>query len=135
MASLEFWGYNEQLAAFDEMDAGLQQRIRRALELSAGVLADQLKAEGANTFKEPTGELEGKVKPGPMTLDRLSSFIEVWAQGSYTGVRGRPRRAETVAFVLEYGREDMPANPWNARAVDKSEMPIRRFMQEIIESM
>lgn len=135
MATLRFWGYNEQLTAFESLEEGMQQRIRRALELSAGVSEAQLKEEARQSFKHPTGELAGKVKPGPMTLGRVSSFIEVWAQGQYRGRRGRSRRAATVAFVLEYGRNDMAANPWNARASEKSEAPIQRLMEEVTDMM
>ena len=107
-----------------ETDAqGVMARMERGLQAGAQVLADALKNEAASSFKAPTGELAGKVSADRSVkyVGASSRSIEVYARGTYKGRRGRPRRAATVSFVLEYGRgSDMAPNPWNRRASDAS---------------
>ena len=101
---------------------GVMARMEKGLQAGAQVLAQSLQKEAAGSFKAPTGELGGKIKADRAVRRTLiGASIEVYARGSYKGRRGKPRRAATVAFVLEYGRRyDMEANPWNKRASEAS---------------
>lgn len=122
MARYEFDGIDQLMAQLDTDANSVMERAERGLYRGGEILADALREEAAATFKEPTGELVGKVKADRTIKRTVSSrSIEVYARGTYKGKRGSARRAATVAFVLEYGRRnDMSANPWNRRANEKT---------------
>lgn len=122
MARYEFDGIDQLMAQLDTDANSVMERAERGLYRGGEILADALREEAAATFKEPTGELAGKVKADRTIKRTVSSrSIEVYARGTYKGKRGSARRAATVAFVLEYGRRnDMSANPWNRRANEKT---------------
>lgn len=123
MARYEFDGIDQLMAQLDADANTVMERIERGLYRGGDILAKAQREEAAATFKEPTGELAGKVK-ADRTIKRAGPdgrSIEVYARGTYKGKRGSARRAATVAFVLEYGRRnDMSANPWNRRANEKT---------------
>lgn len=122
MARYEFDGIDQLMAQLDADANSVMERAERGLLRGGEILTNALREEAAATFKEPTGELAGKVK-ADRTIKRAGSTrsIEVYARGTYKGKRGSARRAATVAFVLEYGRRnDMSANPWNRRANEKT---------------
>lgn len=134
MARLAYYGYNEALQAVEQMDDAMRERIQRALEMAGAQLAESLRQE-TSVFKHPTGELASKIKPGPVQMTRMESYVEVWAHGQYKGLRGKPRRAETVAFVKERGRGGraiMPADPWITRGREKATPIINSIMREIV---
>lgn len=122
MARYEFDGIDQLMAQLDADANSVMERAERGLLRGGEILTNALREEAAATFKEPTGELAGKVK-ADRTIKRAGSTrsIEVYARGTYKGKRGSARRAATVAFVLEYGRRnDMSANPWNRHANEKT---------------
>lgn len=125
-----------------ETDAqGVMARMERGLHAGAEVLKKALQDETKTAFKAPSGELATKVKES-RKLHRVGTecSVEVYAQGSYKGVRGKPRLATEVAFVQEYGRGEgvvfkrnkrlnrrqgqhgskTQGTLWNANAVEKS---------------
>lgn len=122
MARYEFDGIDQLMAQLDADANSVMERAERGLLRGGEILTNALREEAAATFKEPTGELAGKVKADRTIKRTVSSrSIEVYARGTYKGKRGSARRAATVAFVLEYGRRnDMSANPWNRRANEKT---------------
>lgn len=122
MARYEFDGIDQLMAQLDADANSVMERVERGLLRGGEILTNALREEAAATFKEPTGELAGKVKADRTIKRTVSSrSIEVYARGTYKGKRGSARRAATVAFVLEYGRRnDMSANPWNRRANEKT---------------
>lgn len=122
MARYEFDGIDQLMAQLDTDANSVMERAERGLLRGGEILTNALREEAAATFKEPTGELAGKVKADRTIKRTVSSrSIEVYARGTYKGKRGSARRAATVAFVLEYGRRnDMSANPWNRRANEKT---------------
>lgn len=133
MATLRVTGLNGIVIEMERRDDTLRARIDRALTAAAAQMQELLRAEGAASFKRPTGELERLIEPGPIWHNPTSSAIAVWAQGNYTGRRGKARRAETVAFVIEHGRKSrgsMAANPWHARAARKGTKRINAIIAE-----
>ena len=114
-------------------DASLEGRIRKVMEMAAEVTAESVRDEGAKKFKgkKPGLPLEDMVKPGPMLFTGDAAMIEVWPQGTYTGTRGKPRRAETVGFVLEYGRTDMAARRWFKSGTRKATKKVNSIIMEL----
>ena len=133
MATLRVTGLNGIIVEMEQRDSTLRARIDRALTAAAAQIQELLRAEGAASFKNPTGELERLIEPGPIWHNPTTSAVAVWAQGSYTGRRGKARRAETVAFVIEHGRKgrgSVAANPWHARAARKGTGRINAIIAE-----
>lgn len=121
MARYEFDGIDQLMRELDTDAREVMNRVEHGLMQGGEILQKALREEAAATFKEPTGELAGKVR-ADKTIKRAGSArsIEVYARGTYKGRRGKPRRAATVAFVLEYGHDTQAANPWNRNAREKS---------------
>ena len=67
------------------------------------------------------------------TPESAAAEAVVYPGGNYVGIRGSPRRAATVAFVLENGRAGMPANPWNRRASAKSRKRVNEIVKEALQ--
>ena len=62
MARYEFDGIDHLMAQLDADANSVMERAERGLYRGGEILADALREEAAATFKEPTGELAGKVK-------------------------------------------------------------------------
>lgn len=132
MATLTFEGVDRLMVSMATWEKSVRPRVERALKLGAGVLQEEIRAQGKSRFKEPTGELERLVKPGKVQNGSFSSSIEVWPQGMYTGVRGSPRRAATVGFVLEYGRKNMEGTRWMFSGLLESKERINSIIAEVM---
>ena len=123
------------IVALTREDEGLRRRITSAMDMAAGALEEAIRETGAKKFsgKKPGVPLESLTKRGPLVSTGDSFLVEVWPQGSYTGIRGKPRRAETVAFVQEYGRSDMPAKPWIKPGTRKARKKVNSILEEIVK--
>ena len=123
------------IVALTREDEGLRRRIASAMDMAAGALEEAIRETGAKKFsgKKPGVPLESLTKRGPLVNTGDSFLVEVWPQGSYTGIRGKPRRAETVAFVQEYGRSDMPAKPWIKPGTRKARKKVNSILEEIVK--
>lgn len=123
------------IVALTREDEGLRRRITSAMDMAAGALEEAIRETGAKKFsgKKPGVPLESLTKRGPLVNTGDSFLVEVWPQGSYTGIRGKPRRAETVAFVQEYGRSDMPAKPWIKPGTRKARKKVNSILEEIVK--
>ena len=119
MATVEFDGIDQMMQDFDADIETLDARCLRAVDAGADVLSRYL-ADETRSFKDPTGEMAGLIgKPGEPVRKGSSWEQYVYPQGNYMGSRGKARRAASIAYVLEYGREGrgkIDANPWNERA-------------------
>lgn len=119
MATVEFDGIDQMMQDFAADIETLDERCLRAVDAGAVVLGHYL-ADETRSFKEPTGELASLIgKPGEPVRKGSSWEQYVYPLGNYTGSRGKPRRAATIAYVLEYGREGrgkIDPNNWNERA-------------------
>lgn len=49
-----------------------------------------------------------------------------------TGKNERGERYETIGFVLEYGRSNMPARPWMRNAVEKNSDKIGEAIEKVL---
>jgi len=134
MARFVYEGYDEVIRQTGEGGEQLKERIERALRLSADVLIEELKRQERDTFKAPTGEMGRILEQSPeLTVSSGLSQVIVYPNGDYTGIRGRPRRAATIAFVLESGRPGhLAANPWNARADRAAKKRINSIVEQTL---
>lgn len=130
MARLEYTGYDDFIRANDERSRRLAERIDKALRLAAQAVVEALQHEESTTFKAPTGEMGRILAASPRYSHAPgSSSAEVYPDGDYVG-QFKPRRAATIAFVLEHGKGDAPANPWNKRASAKSRPRVSSIIEE-----
>lgn len=134
MARMVFEGYDGLIRETERAGQEMGERITRALRLASDEIVAALQEEERTTFKAPTGEMGEILARSPeITKGAGVSFLEVYPGGDYVG-RGRPRRAATIAFVLEAGRgENMPANPWNARAAKKYKRRVNSIIQDTLK--
>ena len=127
-------GIDGVMATFVRRSERIRPMIAEALSAGASMLQGKLKDEAKRSFKAPSGMLAGKTEPTDVWHSPDASGGYVYPQGLYNGVRGTyARRAEEVAFVLEYGRggaRPMAANPWNRRATRKSEKQVNSIIME-----
>lgn len=135
MAKISVVGLDGLIVKMEKEDSGLQKRIRTSMEMAAGVMEESIRGAGAQKFrgKKPGVPLESLVRRGTVINAGDAYFVEVWPQGSYTGIRGKPRRAETVAFVQEYGRTNMAANPWIKTGTRRARKKVSSILEEIVK--
>lgn len=134
MAKLEVRGLGAIRVDFEHMADGLSQRVRTAMDSAAQALARSVQDAGARAFrgKKPDEPLESLVAPGPPLITRDFWTIEVWPHGDYTGIRGKPRPAVKVGFVMEYGHSGMRATRWFSRGTKQAERRVQDILDEII---
>ena len=133
MAKITFAGYDELIRANDARGRMLRERIAKALRLSAETIVSALQREERESFKAPSGEMGRILEASPeYAYGAAQSSVDVYPGGDYTGVRGKPRRAATIAFVLEHGHGDQPANPWNRRAASASKRRVNAIIEETL---
>lgn len=135
MAKISVVGLDGIIAKMTAEDANLKKRIATAMDMAAAVAEESMQREGAKVFtgRKPGAPLESLVRRGAMLNLGDAFMVEVWPQGSYTGIRGKPRRAETVAFVQEYGRTGMPARPWIKPGTRKAKKKVSSILAEIVQ--
>jgi len=128
MAHIEIDGLDTLMSRLADRESGFGERAKRALELAAGELREQLRREEEQSFVDPSGELGKKLVWDAPYMVAGAVIIEVYAKGSYKGRRGKARRAGLVAAMVEYKH----GNPWNARAREASRERINSiFAQEL----
>lgn len=134
MARFVYDGYDQVIQQADRAGEEMHARVERALRMSADVLVEELKRQERDTFKAPTGEMGRILEESPeLTVSSDYSQVIVYPKGDYTGTRGRPRRAATIAFVLEAGRPGhLEPNPWNARAARAAKKRINSIIEETL---
>jgi len=134
MARFVYDGYDEVIGQADRAGEELHGRVERALKLSADILIEELKRQERDTFKAPTGEMGRILEETPeLTVSSDYSQVVVYPKGNYTGIRGRPRRAATIAYVLESGRPGhLEPNPWNARADRAAKKRINGIIEQTL---
>lgn len=134
MARMEITGFDELINTMQTRADGTDARIDRALTLAGAALRAELVRQEMSTFKAPSGEL-GSLIPEHQEIHRDGSevYVEVYPTGRYLGTRARQtRRAEEIAFVLEYGHGNVAANPWNKRARKKSQRRVEQLVREAL---
>lgn len=126
MAHFNFVGIDDLIAQFDKMADGFGERAFRAV--TAG--GEALKAEFEKTVAVRTGQLKAAMFVSRPIYDYAKGwYVQVYPKG--TAKNGRKRkRLEEVAFVLEYGRENMPAQPWMRPAMETGAEAVKAAMRE-----
>lgn len=118
-------------------DAGGIDRLRQALEKEGervqrnGAAAVQA---GARVLKEAmqqtvpvrTGELQKHIKAGQTKYSPGDGY---YADVAPSGKTREGERYATIGFVLEYGRSNMPAQPWMRPAVERSGKAVAAAMK------
>ena len=128
MAKITIDGLDQIMGGLNRKGGRLRGVITEALQMSAKALTEQLKKEDMSSFRAPTGELGGHLTTSPVGHAAGASMIDVYAKGNYIGVRGAPRRAGLVAAMVENKHK----NPWNARAMKRSEKRINAIIAETL---
>lgn len=130
MGSFSFSGIDDALDELRKMGEDVD-RLGPAAALAG---AQAAVAEMEKTVPVRTGGLKGHIAiDGPHHTLADGHFCDVYPTG--TKKNGRKReRYETVGFVLEYGRSNMPANPWMRTAVEQNADAIADAMAEALSS-
>ena len=128
MARLKVDGLDQVMGDLNRREGRLHSIITEALNKSAEVLKEQLLDEEADSFVDPSGELGDTLVISPVGHAAGASIIDVYADGTYVGRRGKPRRAGMVAAMVEYKHK----NPWNARARRKSSKRINSIIADAL---
>lgn len=147
MAKLEIAGIDGILVKLEKRDRTLTARMDKALTLAAEHVQAAIRKDAAKSFKQPTGELAGLVAPGPVWHYDNRSVVSVWAKGTYTGKRGRPRRAAMIGALIQYGvppyimhggmykgalRGRQEKNPWYTRSLKASGKAVNSIIEEVM---
>ena len=143
-------GFSVDADAFKEMERMLLQSGENAekyaepmLKAGAAVLVEAQKAELHRMAKSnrSIGTLLNSIAMGRIKKSRGGTGIhtDVFPQGYQPhgyprkGKRGNVSNAQ-VGFVLEYGRSNMPARPWNSRANAKAADNVNDAMAKVWEA-
>ena len=97
-----------QLEGLDDLLADLQ------LE------AERIERNGPAALEKAADVGVGSIKPSPIRKGMGGSLdVDVYPQGMKKQ-SGKSQRFETIGFVLEYGRSNMPAQPWMDPAIESA---------------
>ncbi len=112
MATFNVVGIDE---AIKELDIAAEEMTRRAP--AAAKAGGEVAARAmADTAPVRTGQLSGSmVVKGPYTSALDGSYCDVFPDG----VREDGERNAEVGFVKEFGRSNMPAEPWMRPAIER----------------
>lgn len=125
MASFNIQGIDEMLEAM-QLEADRVQRNGPAAAQAGAKVAIQA-MEG--TVPVRTGGLKGHIKSKGPYYDTVDGhYCDVFP----TGKDKRGERYETIGFVQEYGRSDMPAQPWMRPAVEANADAIGKAMADVL---
>lgn len=125
MASFNVVGMDELMADM-ELEA---ERIERNGPAAAMAGAEAAIEAMRKTVPERTGGLKSHIKyKGPWHDAVDGHFTDVFP----TGKDEHGERYETIGFVNEYGRSNMPANPWMRKAIETEGDAIGEKMAEVL---
>lgn len=128
MAQFEFSGIDELIRGFEEHGRDMSERLPEAALAGAKAAVSEMEKR----VPVRTGGLKGHIKTGDVQRSVADGcYAEVFPSG--TKKNGRKReRYETVGYVLEYGRSNMPARPWMRPAVEEGADAIGEAMAEVL---
>lgn len=125
MAAFNLQGIDEMMKAL-ELEAERVERNGPEAAMAGGKAAIQA-MEG--TVPVRTGGLKGHIQAkGPFHDAVNGHYCDVYP----TGKDKRGQRYETIGFVQEYGRSDMPAQPWMRPAVEANADAIGQAMADVL---
>lgn len=122
MAKFNTVGFEDVQRQFLQAGEAATRAVPLMLEAGAAVIvkAQQSEAARLNISGRSKGALVKSIKADQTKGDGNSRYKEVYPHGvDRSHTRAGVRNAEK-GFVLEYGRSNMPAQPWMAPANEKS---------------
>jgi len=134
MAKFNVVGFDEVEKQFLRQSEIATKAVPKMLEAGADVLVEAQKREIDKLFgisKRSKGELKRSIKKSKTKLTSVDATIEVTPTGKdKKGVRNAEK-----GFVLNFGRSNMPAQPWMDAANAKSEDKVHAEMLKVWEEM
>ena len=125
MASFNVQGIDEMLEAL-QLEAERVERNGPAAAMAGGKAAIDAMEKNVPVR---TGGLKGHIKQkGPFYDSVDGHHCDVYP----TGKDKHGERYETIGFVQEYGRSNMPAQPWMRPAVENNTEAIGNAMAEVL---
>lgn len=123
MAGFEVKGMEATIAKFQRAAAASEDAVKRAVKAGGKLVAARLRDKAPVR----TGALQESIKAGPVKYSAADGyFCEVRPTGNH------PETGEPLAKIgntLEYGRSNMPPNPWFHPTVKAAEGDAVQAMQ------
>ncbi|MEA4928586.1 MAG: HK97-gp10 family putative phage morphogenesis protein [Candidatus Limiplasma sp.] len=125
MARMFTQGLDEAIAAAELEADRIERNGDDAIRVGAAVAVGYLRKEAP----ERTGGLRQSIQAMEIKIDANSDRYSDILPDGYNKYG---ERYATIGFVLEYGRSNMPPNPWMRRAVQKGEKPVGNAMLDVL---
>jgi HK97 gp10 family phage protein len=132
MAQFDVRGLDDMQNLMLIMDKTATEAVPEMLAAGGKVMREAQAKEIRETFrgKRSTGDLAASIRASAVREKDGAKMVEV----SPTGKDSHGVRNATKAFVLQYGRNNMPARPWftaaNVKAADAVNAEMRRVWEE-----
>lgn len=128
MATFNTMGVDELLRELEEHGRDVSEKLPEAALAGARAAV----AEMQKRVPVRTGGLKAHIKIGEVHRTVAEgTYVEVYPSGTKKSGRKR-ERYETVGYVLEYGRSNMPARPWMRPAVEEGADAIAEAMADVL---
>lgn len=134
MAKFNTVGFEEVEKQFLRASEIATKAVPLMLDAGADVLVEAQKKEADQLFgisARSKGDLKRSIKKSKVTVTSVNATITVAPEGKDSG---GVRNAEK-GFVLNYGRSNMPAQPWMDAANTKSEDKVHGAYNEVWEEL
>lgn len=110
--------------------------LREMIEAGANVYAEETRSACDRYGIDDTGALKRSIKHGKIMRHGDGYRVEVWPQGTRTDKKHpNGERNETIGFIIEYGKADVPARPFMAAAAMAAEYKAADAMRRILEGI
>lgn len=103
MARANTYGMTNVMKEFYLESHMTRERVRKALEKGAEIMAEQVKTSAEMHGLRDSGDMIRSIAPGPVVMYSDSASVDIWPQGTRETRRGRKTNA-VVGFVQHYGR-------------------------------
>ena len=126
-------GIAAEMSKFDKLAKGTEAACQKAVQAGGKLLADKL-AAAAPVLKTPRkgvtpGALQKSVKAGKVAYNAGDGYhCEVGPKGTDHG-----ENLAKIGNILEYGRSNMPAQPWFDPTVAGAAGEVKAAMQEAFD--
>lgn len=134
MATFNTIGFDDIEKQFLKQSETATKAVPKMLEAGADVLVEAQQKEVDRLFgisQRAKGSLKRSIKKAKVISTSVNASIEV----APTGKDGKGVRNAEKGFVLNYGRSNMPAQPWLDAANTKSEGKAHEEMRRVWEEM
>lgn len=137
MAKFNTLGFEDIEKQFFNMGEAAVKAVPLMLEAGAQVIvkAQQTEAAKLNISGRSKGALMKSIRSDQTKGNGSSRYREVYPHGVDKSHTKKGVRNAEKGFVLEYGRSNMPAQPWMATANEKSADDVTEAMWETWEDV